>query len=214
MKLKARIEGPRVHRVGYRLFLATRAIDLDLPGFSAQNRVEGGRQVMLAFFEGDQGEIEEFKRFIEADKPPEAVVSSISFQDYNGPVGDTMLSYQKMSAQHLGKGIDAILRMEKKQDRMIDLQIEMLDRQDKMLEKQDKMLVKQEETIGKLDETRMDIVSEIRASTENLASELEKARDKNAVDIRDLRIDLRSYLAEKLGKMEEDISRIKAKIGM
>ncbi len=69
---------------------------------------------MLAFFEGDQGQIEEFKRFIEADKPPEAAVSSISFQEYEGPVGDTMLFYQKMSSQHLGKGIDAKLRMEKK----------------------------------------------------------------------------------------------------
>lgn len=121
MKLRVRIEGSKVHRVGYRLFLATRAIDLDLPGFSAQNRIEDGRQVMLAFFEGDEGQVEEFKRFIEADKPLDADVSSISFKEHEGPVGDTMLFYQKMSAQHLGKGIDAILRMEKKQDTTISI---------------------------------------------------------------------------------------------
>lgn len=121
MKLRVRIEGSKVHRVGYRLFLATRAIDLDLPGFSAQNRVEDGRQVMLAFFECDEGQVEEFKKFIEADKPLEANVSSISFKEYEGPVGDTMLFYQKMSSQHLGKGIDAILRMEKKQDTTISI---------------------------------------------------------------------------------------------
>ncbi len=56
-------------------------------------------------------------------------------------------------------------------------------KQDKMLEKQDKML-------EKLDETKKEVVGEIRG----------------------LRWDLKSYLDEKLIRIEEDIAQIKAKI--
>ncbi len=200
-----RIEGSKVHRVGYRLFLATRAIDLDLPGFSAQNRVEDGRQVMLAFFEGDEGQVAEFKRFIEADKPEEADISSISFKEYEGPVGDTMLFYQKMSAQHLGKGIDAILRMEKKQDTTIsilkevkedtssirDLQVQMLEKQDRMLEKQDRMLEKQDSTIS--------ILKEVKEDTASIRS-----------DISELKKDTMDSILEKYLELSREIAEIKA----
>ena len=56
-------------------------------------------------------------------------------------------------------------------------------KQDKMLEKQDKML-------EKLDETKKEVVGEIRG----------------------LRWDLKSYLDEKLIRIEEDIAQIKTKI--
>ena len=84
MKLGSRIEGLKVPQVGYRMLLTNKALDIDLPGFSAQNRVEDGRQVIHVFFEGDESQVSEFKRFIESNKPPEAVVSSITFQDYQG----------------------------------------------------------------------------------------------------------------------------------
>ena len=38
---------------------------------------------------------------------------------------------------------------------------------------------------------------------------MKNAGERNAVDLRDSHADLKSYLDEKLGKMEEDISRIK-----
>lgn len=94
------------------MLLADWAIDVDLPGFSAQNRIEDGHQVLLAFFEGDESQVGEFRRLIESEKPTEAEVSSITIQDYQGPVGDTLLFYKRMI---LAKATDAILRMEKKQ---------------------------------------------------------------------------------------------------
>ncbi|KPQ41173.1 MAG: hypothetical protein MPEBLZ_04265, partial [Candidatus Methanoperedens nitroreducens] len=54
------------------------------------------------------------------------------------------------------------------------------------------MLENQEKTLGKLDQTRTEISSEIK----------------------ELRLDLRSYLDEKLIKIESDILQIKAKIGL
>jgi acylphosphatase len=130
------------------MLLANWAIDLDLPGFSAQNRIEDGRQVLIAFFEGDESQVGEFRRLIESEKPPEVEVSSIAIQDYHGQVGDTLQFHQKMSSQHLGKGIDAILRMEKKQDIMLE---------------------KQDATIGVLKEVKEDT-----SSIRNDISELKK----------------------------------------
>ena len=59
-------------------------------------------------------------------------------------------------------------------------------------QKQGKMLDKQDQMLEKQDQTRTEISSEIR----------------------ELRMDLRSYLDEKLFKIENDIFQIKAKIGL
>lgn len=58
--------------------------------------------------------------------------------------------------------------------------------------KQDSMLEKQDSMLEKLDETKKEIVGEIR----------------------ELRWDLKSYLDEKLIRIESDIAQIKAKIGL
>lgn len=58
--------------------------------------------------------------------------------------------------------------------------------------KQDRMLEKQDRMLEKLDETKNEIVGEIR----------------------ELRWDLKSYLDEKLMRIESDIAQIKAKIGI
>ncbi len=76
------------------------------------------------------------------------------------------------------------------------------------------MLGKQDQMLDKMENVRLDIVDEIRTSSESLVSELRNSRERNAVDFRDSHSDLKSYLDEKLGKIEVDISRIKARIGM
>lgn len=207
MKLRARIEGSKVHRVGYRLFLANRAMDIDLPGFSAQNRIEDGRQVLLAFFEGDESQIAEFKRFIEAEKPQEAEVSSITIQDYQGQVGDTLLFHQKMSSQHLGKGIDAILRMEKKQDMMLEKQDatigvlkEVKEDTANISNLQVQMLDKQDTTIGVLKEVKEDT-----SSIRNDISELKK-------DTMDTILEKYFELSREIAEIKATLSEIKAKV--
>ncbi len=76
------------------------------------------------------------------------------------------------------------------------------------------MLGKQDQMLDKLENVRLDIVDEIRTSSESLISEMKNAGERNAVDLRDSHTDLKCYLDEKLGKIEVDISRIKARIGM
>ncbi len=65
-------------------------------------------------------------------------------------------------------------------------------KQEKMLEKQEKMLEKQGKMLEKLDETKKEVVGEIR----------------------DLRWDLKSYMEQRLVKIESDIAHIKEKIDL
>ena len=65
-------------------------------------------------------------------------------------------------------------------------------KQDRMLDKQDQMLNKQDQVIQKIDHMETSITGEIK----------------------DLRIDLRSYLDRKFSVVEQDIQQIKIKIGM
>jgi len=71
---------------------------------------------------------------------------------------------------------------------MLDKQDMMLDKQDMMLDKQDMMLDKQDMMLDKQDET--------------------------IAEIKGVREDLKSYMAEKFTKIEHDVEAIKAKIGM
>ena len=106
----------------------------------------------------------------------------------------------RFQARQLRKGISSIIRIEEKQDSMIDLQTQMLGKQD--------------HTIDKLEDVGQDIVEEIRSSTDSIVSEIKESRERGSVELRDSHADLKSYLDERLGKMDEDISRIKARIGM
>jgi len=221
MKLAIRITGSKVHDVGYRVFLLDRALALDLAGFSARNKVEAGRQILLAFAEGDFGQIEEFRQFVKAEIPPEALVSEISFENYEGSVECLSSFAQKIYMNQLSKGIGAVLRIEKlqvqmldKQDKMLDKQDKMLDKQDKMLDKQDKMLDKQDQTISALDKTRNEIVGELKETREVLSAETRSVGKSITGEIRDTLGEHKMSLDERLARMESDISRIKAKIGM
>jgi acylphosphatase len=48
MKLKVKIAGPKVHDVGYRVFLLKNAMNLALPGLSTYNWEENGQQEVIA----------------------------------------------------------------------------------------------------------------------------------------------------------------------
>ena len=167
-----------MHEVGYRVFLLRKALELGAERFNAYNTKENGDQVLISFLEGDSDQISIFQDYVHNNKPENAKVSDIIFEDYTGYLIGIVDYMHLIQVEQLSKGIPAILSIDRKQD--------------KMLEKQDQMLEKQDQTVGKLDQTRTEITSEIR----------------------ELRRDLRSYLDEKLIKIESDILQIKAKIGL
>ena len=189
MKLQAKIWGHKVHEVGYRVFLLHKAIELGGQRFSAYNRIENGSQLLVALIEGDEEQIAEFKRFVEDSRPDGADVSSISFEEHHGYVMSIDNFMHISMVEQLNKGIPAFLRIDQKQD--------------KALEKQDKML-------EKLDEMKTQVVGEMTASREVLAFKLDSNCEAITSEIGDQRI----TLDDRLKRIEEDISKLKAKVGL
>ena len=228
MKLKLKITGKKVHDVGYRAFLLESAEDLRMQGFFAQNTVEEGQQAVIVYIEGNDASVERFKKISNMQRPDKADVSDIAFEDCSDDVEDIKSFAAIFQARQLRKGISAIIRMEERQDLMVDLQKQMLgkqdvmidkqdlmiDKQDQMLGKMDLMLEKQDKTIDKLEDVRQDIVVEIRSSTDAIVSEIRDSRERSCAEHRDSHAELKNYLDERLGKMDEEISRVKARIGM
>lgn len=150
MKLKALIRGQKVHGVGYRNHLLAEADSLRMKGFSARNLRENGLQLVEVLFEGDEMEVSSFMEFVRSSWPAAAEVSDISFEEYDGRVESLTKFAIRFKAIQLSKGVESILRIESKQDRMLEKQDAMLEKQDRMLEKQDRVIELQEDALHEI----------------------------------------------------------------
>ena len=111
MKLKVKITGPKVHDVGYRVFLLRHAMNLALPGLSTYNWEEDGQQEVVALVEGDEARITAFLQTVEKKKPELAEVSNVTFEDYDGDVGRASEVAMFCSFVQLDKAIPLLLDM-------------------------------------------------------------------------------------------------------
>ena len=111
MKLKIKIAGPKVHDVGYRVFLLKHAMNLALPGLSTYNWEENGQQEVIALVEGDETRIAAFRQMVEKNKPELAEVSKVTSEDYNGEVGRASEVAMFCSFVQLDKAIPLLLDM-------------------------------------------------------------------------------------------------------
>ncbi len=111
MKLKIIISGPRVHDVGYRVFLLKQAMNLALPGLSTYNWDENGHQEVVALVEGDEARIAAFQQMVEKNKPELVEVSKVTFEEYSGEVGRTSEVAMYCSFVQLDKAIPLLLDM-------------------------------------------------------------------------------------------------------
>lgn len=111
MKLKIKITGPKVHDVGYRVFLLKHAMNVALPGLSTYNWDEDGQQEVIALVEGDEARIKAFQKAIEKSKPELAEVSKITSEPYDSEVGRTSEVAMLCSFVQLDKAIPLLLDM-------------------------------------------------------------------------------------------------------
>jgi acylphosphatase len=111
MKLKVKITGPKVHDVGYRVFLLRHAMNLALPGLSTYNWEENGQQEVVALVEGDEARITAFLKTVEKKKQELAEVSEVTFEDYGGDVGRASEVAMFCSFVQLEKAIPLLLDM-------------------------------------------------------------------------------------------------------
>lgn len=112
MKLKVKITGPKVHDVGYRVFLLKNAMNLALPGLSTYNWEEKGQQEVIALVEGDEARIAPFLQAIEKNKPELAEVSKVTSEPYDGDVGRTIEMAMLCSFVQLDKAIPLLLKIQ------------------------------------------------------------------------------------------------------
>ena len=108
-KLKITIASPKVHDVGYRVFLLKNAMNLALPGLSTYNWEESGQQEVIALVEGDEARIEAFLKAIEKNKPELAEVSKVTSEPYDGDVGRASEVAMLCSFVQLDKAIPLLL---------------------------------------------------------------------------------------------------------
>lgn len=212
MKLNLRITGAAVHDVGYRAFLLEAAEDLGLAGFQARNITEEGMQAVTAILEAEQDQLAEFERIARAQKPEKAVVSDISFSDYAGPVEAIEAFAGKFQARQLRKGISSIIRMESKQDQMIDPQTKMLDKQDLMLEKQDQMLSLQSRTIDELRVTKVEIIEKLDETKVEIVGELKETKTEIIGELRDTKNEIVGELKETKAEIVGEVCKTRETI--
>jgi len=112
MKLKIKIIGPKVHDVGYRVFLLKNAMNLALPGLSTYNWEEDGQQEVIALVEGDEARIAPFLHAIEKNKPELAEVSKVTSEPYDGDVGRTIEMAMLCSFVQLDKAIPLLMKIQ------------------------------------------------------------------------------------------------------
>jgi hypothetical protein len=145
--------------------------------------------MVMALIEGDEGQLKGFMSFVEESRPEGSEVSSTLFEEYQGYVMSVEDFMHVSMVEQLNKGIPALLRIDRKQD---------------------KMLEKQDATVAKLEETRSDIVQEIKTSREEVTAKLDENREAIIGEIGEQK----ESLDDRLRRIEGDISKLKAKVGI
>jgi acylphosphatase len=191
MKVKITITG-KVHDVGYRPFLLDLADSLFIQRFDARNVVINGKQAVIVLIDGEENQVNQFIELIKSEKPENAIVEEIKVEEYKGFIRSIDSYRQSLMVNQLNKIVQVGLKMLEKQDLM-------LQKQDLMLQKQDLMLQKQDKTI-----------EEIRKTREELSEKIDNVCEK----IDTLRMDLKEYFDQRLKRIEDEIEKIKLKLGM
>ena len=113
MKLKARINGEKVHDVGYRVFLLDLALELGIERFAAKSRIDGGLEVVSVMAEGDDDQIAALRELVASKRPKDARVSDVAIEEYDGRIVSTTDYSQSLMIQIISDGLLALQRIER-----------------------------------------------------------------------------------------------------
>ena len=198
MKLKIKIIGPKVHDVGYRVFLLKHAMNVALPGLSTYNWDEEDHQEVIALVKGDEGRIKAFLKTVEKDRPELAEVTKVTSEPYDGYVGRTSEVAMLCSFVQLDKAIPLLLDMRD------DL----------------KAVRKNTDMIPQMSEDIKDMKGDIKAVRKTTESTLEetkairKTTDTTLEEIKSLREDIQPGYGMSMRQVQSDIKAIKEQLGM
>jgi acylphosphatase/uncharacterized protein YjbJ (UPF0337 family) len=199
MKIKIIIKGENVHEVGYRIFLFHNAFNYGIRKFNAFNV---NKNQVFAFVEGDEETINNFMGFVKENKPGGAEVEKIISEEYKGEIGDTQTFATILTLEQLNKGVPAILEIKEDMKEM------------KGDIKEMKGDIK--EMKGDIKEMKGD-VKEMKGDVKEMKGDVKEIlikQDETIQEIRNMRIDLKSYLDMRFKEIFFEIDRIKEKIGL
>jgi len=206
MKTKIIITGGKVHEVGYRFFLADSANAYGIYNFRAYNTTVNNLQAVVAVVEGEEEDVKNYLGVVKENFPEQASVKEVAVKEYTGHIPTIDSFFLRFMAGQLNKGVPAILRIDDKQDKM-------LEKQDAMLEKQDAMLQKQDETIAVIKEeshkTRKTVREESYKTRDELKTVIQEESQKTRGTLREESRMTRDTLVEHL---KNDIAEIRAEI--
>ena len=178
IKNKIIIEGPKVHEVGYRVFLLNRALTFGLTGFSAFNHTNPDNiQQIEICIEGDPEAVNEFVTVLHENIPVHAIVDTISINPFSKRVIGIMDYLHLVQVEQLDKGIPAILSIQSSQEKMLERQDQMLMKQDQMIEQQEQMIDTQKETNKEIQTLRYDLKTEMNERFNKIEHELREVKD-------------------------------------
>ncbi|MBU4189693.1 MAG: acylphosphatase [Candidatus Thermoplasmatota archaeon] len=114
------IEGEKVHNVGYRPFLLSKAWELNVPNYFARNiKEEDGVEQVEVYLGGDEEQVQEFIEFIKNNYPPKAKVSGVREGEPPGRVMQIDKYDRVLSAEQQNTVVQTGLIMLDKQDQTI-----------------------------------------------------------------------------------------------
>jgi len=193
MKLKVKIAGPKVHDVGYRVFLLKNAMNQALPGLSTYNWEENCQQEVVVLAEGDEARITAFLQAVKKKKPELAEVSRVTFEDYDGEVGRISEVAMFCTFVQLDKAIPLLL------DIRDDIKAVRKTTDETLSEI--KAVRENTEMIPQISED----IKEVRKNTDTIPQVLE--------EIRGMREDIQPGYALQFGQVQADVRAMKERLG-
>ncbi len=187
MKLRITITGPKVHDVGYRLWLVELATSMGLKGFDVYNDEEDGQQMVIALIEADDRRIQRFLSTVNEKRPQLAKVSSITSRDY---ADDVMPLWQTAAMNAYGQMNKAVPILQKMGTDISEM-------------KGDLKAVKK----------NTDMIPRIAKNTD-LIPQMAKNTEKILEEVKGLREEVQPSLGEQLRQMQADIRALKDRASM
>ena len=208
MKLRIKIAGPKVHDVGYRVFLLKNAMNTALPGLSTYNWDGDGQQEVVALVEGDEARIKAFLKAIEKNKPELAEVSKITSEAFDGEVGRTSEVAMLCSFVQLDKAIPLLLDMrdDLKAVRKNTDMIPQMSEDIKEMKVDIKAVRKNTDMIPQMSEDIKEMKVDMKA--------VRKTTDETLEEIKGLREDIQPGYGMSMRQVQADIRAIKERLGM
>lgn len=115
-KLRVKINGSKVHDVGYRVLLVNKALSFGISNFNVFNTYIDNVQTVIVIIEAEDEIIDEFKTFITAFRPEKAIIENIYFEEYKNNVPPIERVMQSFQMEQWGKGIPILLKIAEKLD--------------------------------------------------------------------------------------------------